>query len=62
MDIKQAQEKKERVEEQIQDLIVKFSDETGLKVVGLWANITPLAVGSRVVKRVCTAVTLDVEV
>jgi len=63
MDIKEVQEKKRLVEEQIRDLIINFSEETGLNVVDINSNMTVIGtVGINRAKRVCVGITLDVEV
>jgi len=61
MDIKEVQEKKRLVEEQIRDLIIHFSEETGLNVVDIRGDMTIVTTAGRErVRHVCVGVTLDI--
>ena len=63
MDIKQVREKKRIAEEQIHELISKFSEDTGLSVTDVRASVVTLATeGGKYVGHSCVGVTVDVEV
>jgi len=63
MDIKQVREKKRIAEEQIHELISKFSEDTGLSVTDVRASVVTLATeGGKYIGHSCVGITLDVEV
>ena len=60
MNIMEVQEKKRLVERQIRDLIVKFSEETGLGVKGIDADIRTISTVGGGVEYVSGVITLNV--